>query len=346
MPNCIYCNFSTPNNLGGQLTNHLKVVHQRTLADYVIETEFQGKAPICACGLCNEMPLFNRGTFKRYAKGHSTFEWRKKNWIKVHGNPRCMHCAKAVDKWNRGKPNNFCSPICMGKETGFSKPEVQEKIIRTVLRRYGVDNVSKLDSVKEKLSRANKGQIRQQDSEEIKKKKSEASKRKWQEKRFHEKTSKSIKLGIQNNPKELKRRSKFMKERMQDPDYVKKLLSSLKSSGRFSKVHVKWKEALGLERLGFASEQVVVGRYRCDEVHHKKKIIIEINGDYVHANPKFYKANDLIQLPKSIKYTAQEKWEADAKKIAALEAAGYKVLVIWESDDPDETKTSLKKETT
>ncbi len=65
--------------------------------------------------------------------------------------------------------------------------------------------------------------------------------------------------------------------------------------------------------------------------------LIEYNGDYWHCNPKKYQPDYYQQ--KQHKY-AHEIWERDAKKVTFAEEAGYKVLVIWESDykkDPDIT---------
>ena len=85
-----------------------------------------------------------------------------------------------------------------------------------------------------------------------------------------------------------------------------------------------------MEALGLVSEQQV-GSDRVDERRRERKLISEINGDTVHANPKKYKARDVIVTARGT-YTAREKWEADAKRIAALEARCNWVLVVWQSD--------------
>lgn len=59
------------------------------------------------------------------------------------------------------------------------------------------------------------------------------------------------------------------------------------------------------------------------------KLIIEFNGDFFHANPITYKPDDLLEFKK---LTAQEIWDKDAAKIKLAEDAGYKVIVVWESD--------------
>lgn len=129
----------------------------------------------------------------------------------------------------------------------------------------------------------------------------------------------------------------LMKEARQNPDFNDKLLSSF--SCKLSKLHRKIKKELKLEKLGFISEQRV-DKYFVDEINKDKKIIIEINGDYVHANPKSFAYDSIIKLPGNI-YTAAEKWESDKRKIDILTSMGYRVITIWESDDLEEVKKLL-----
>ena len=66
-------------------------------------------------------------------------------------------------------------------------------------------------------------------------------------------------------------------------------------------------------------------------------IIIEINGNYWHANPKYYKSTDIIKYPgKSIK--AEDVWERDNIWLKKAEEQGYKVLIFWEDDFRDYEK--------
>lgn len=61
------------------------------------------------------------------------------------------------------------------------------------------------------------------------------------------------------------------------------------------------------------------------------KIIIEINGNFWHANPLYYKEDDIVNIPKR-KRTAKEIWERDKKFIDFAEQNGYKIIIIWEDD--------------
>ena len=59
------------------------------------------------------------------------------------------------------------------------------------------------------------------------------------------------------------------------------------------------------------------------------KIIIEINGDYWHANPNKYNEDDIISYPGK-KLKAKEVWEVDNKHISYANKCGFKVINIWE----------------
>jgi G:T-mismatch repair DNA endonuclease (very short patch repair protein) len=61
------------------------------------------------------------------------------------------------------------------------------------------------------------------------------------------------------------------------------------------------------------------------------KTIIEVNGDFFHANPAIYSKNDVIPLPSGL-CTAQELWEKDKRKIDFARSKGYTVIVIWEHE--------------
>ncbi len=107
--------------------------------------------------------------------------------------------------------------------------------------------------------------------------------------------------------------------------------ASLSKGGRYSGLHAKVKNImLSVGLIDFISEEQI-GSYVVDEVSYSRKIIVEINGDYWHANPIKYSQNDIISYPKGL-LSAQEVWNKDAKKIDFLQLQGFNVLVIWEND--------------
>ena len=79
----------------------------------------------------------------------------------------------------------------------------------------------------------------------------------------------------------------------------------------------------------FYEKQKSVKKYKCDFYIPEYNLIVEIDGDYWHANPKKYSASDLIGPAKK---TAREIWESDKTKTSDLVNEGYKVLRYWASD--------------
>lgn len=110
-------------------------------------------------------------------------------------------------------------------------------------------------------------------------------------------------------------------------------------NGKLSKLHKNIKELLCLSDKGFVSE-MKIDSYVVDELNEQKKLIVEINGDYVHANPLYYKSEDVIRLWDT-HYTAQTKWDYDKIRIDKLKSLGYTVFIIWESDNLEQKKQEL-----
>lgn len=332
MLQCEICGSEFKNNKAGQLTRHLGVDHDMSLEDYVVLTEYDGEELRCGCGYCDERPNFHRGFFRKYAKGHRSLEWRKAKYIEAHGQPLCSECGEPTG-FHRGKPKEYCSRFCQGKNAGFSLAKTQEKIRKVVKEKYGVENVSHIEEVKEKISEALTGRSRPAFSDEWCRKIGEGTKRNWKDPEYREKVVSAITEAV-NIPEERKARSERLKERWEDPDYREHMLEQMAQfPNRMSGLHREIREYLDLDSYGFVPEQPVAG-YIVDELNEKDGIVIEINGDYVHANPEHYEGEDVIRLRgRSNDYTAAEKWESDARKVAALEDAGYTVITIWESDD-------------
>jgi len=130
-------------------TIHLNEEHNMSLRDYIIKYELSGNTPKCQCGYCDNDAPFFRGIFLERIGKHQKYEWLKEQYIKNYGVPKCEVCGNIV-KWNRGTPNRYCSPKC------FPNQWNQEKIYNTVKEKYGVDNISFLKDIKNKISYSNK----------------------------------------------------------------------------------------------------------------------------------------------------------------------------------------------
>ena len=62
------------------------------------------------------------------------------------------------------------------------------------------------------------------------------------------------------------------------------------------------------------------------------KIILEINGDFWHANPNVYSENDILNFSQTNHPKAKDIWDKDKKNKEYAEKKGYKVITIWESE--------------
>lgn len=68
-----------------------------------------------------------------------------------------------------------------------------------------------------------------------------------------------------------------------------------------------------------------------DFILKDSNILLEINGDYYHANPSIYKENDIIFSKHNIK-TAGDIWNKDKRKKKIAKYNNYTVITIWEQD--------------
>jgi very-short-patch-repair endonuclease len=332
---CKICNKTYKSNVSGVLTNHVLNVHNMTLQDYIVVFEYKNIEPKCECG-CGNRPVFRRSKFLKYAEGHKTVNNFKEQYIKSFGEPKCLNCGKLLKfKRKRRKVAKFCSHKCVGafnKQIIIDKmrPKIIEKWKEKDYRKLKVQQAKemwKIEGFAENIK--NKRKIRFQNTDYktqyIQKHKDCCTTE------VKQKISNTLKV-ILKNTKYKKFRSDYLKQQWQNKEYVDKLMNSLKLTlkNRLSKLHVKIRTELNLDKYGFQSEQHI-NRYIVDEINKEKKIIIEINGNYVHANPRLFKENDIIRLP-SQQYTAQQKWKKDNEKINNLKQMGFRVLVIWQYD--------------
>lgn len=71
-----------------------------------------------------------------------------------------------------------------------------------------------------------------------------------------------------------------------------------------------------------------------------KNLLIEVNGDYWHANPKFYKESDVFNFPKS-SLTAKEIWQLDEFKKYLANVNKYNIVYIWEFELEKKTQEEV-----
>jgi G:T-mismatch repair DNA endonuclease (very short patch repair protein) len=97
-----------------------------------------------------------------------------------------------------------------------------------------------------------------------------------------------------------------------------------------SKLELLVKDTLEKLNVNFKS-QFFVTRKSYDFKILGTPFLLEVNGDFWHANPKLYKFDDILNHG-VVKKTAKELWEKDAEKKEIAEKYGYKVITFWEKD--------------
>lgn len=68
------------------------------------------------------------------------------------------------------------------------------------------------------------------------------------------------------------------------------------------------------------------------------KLGFEIQGDYFHANPLFYKSDDIV-----LGIPVKDIWEKDKKKLKLANKKGITLLQLWEHDIKEGFNTICKK---
>ena len=103
----------------------------------------------------------------------------------------------------------------------------------------------------------------------------------------------------------------------------------------YSSIHfsvVKFLQSIGVNcKIEYKIKRREPGRFYSYDIYIGHKLI-EVNGDYYHANPRFYKSTDIIVFKGRKSFSAQEIWNSDKAKLEHAVFSGHEVLVIWEND--------------
>jgi len=97
-----------------------------------------------------------------------------------------------------------------------------------------------------------------------------------------------------------------------------------------SRLEKRIRRILGSLKIKFIP-QFFVTRKSFDFLIVGTKLLIEVNGDFWHANPEVYKAEDTLSFPQG-KILAKDIWLRDIKKCNTARRYGFGVMVLWEGD--------------
>ncbi len=110
---------------------------------------------------------------------------------------------------------------------------------------------------------------------------------------------------------------------------IKKILRNL-HSGCYSKLETKISVILDEFEIPY-ERSFWLNKKQFDFKIKDCNILIEVQGDFWHANPIKYKADDILNHPNN-PISAKELWKKDNKKLKMANSHGYDVIYLWESD--------------
>lgn len=115
----------------------------------------------------------------------------------------------------------------------------------------------------------------------------------------------------------------------QNPDNHLNGAGCPKCSHTISKNESFWLDYINVdESLRNKTLKINNRKFNVDALDEKNKIIYEFNGDYWHGNPNRFNPNDMNKV---VKKTFGELYQKTIDKQKYLEANGYTVISIWES---------------
>lgn len=128
-----------------------------------------------------------------------------------------------------------------------------------------------------------------------------------------------------------------------------KKLTETEKQARLKKIHSNYKNnnletkiQIILNEIGISyTSQFFIGKNSFDIKISGIKLLIEIQGDYWHANPNKYKPEDKIIYPCGPKL-AKEVWQKDINKQIIAENKGYRIIYLWEDEINNKSNDELK----
>jgi G:T-mismatch repair DNA endonuclease (very short patch repair protein) len=132
-----------------------------------------------------------------------------------------------------------------------------------------------------------------------------------------------------------KGRAEFWKNIDEDTKrkFVEKVYSTKAKKGLYhSSLEERVSKILDILCISYKRQFFIKGlRHPYDFCLTNSKIIIEVNGDFWHANPDIYKATDIVKIPGYKNLIAENIWNRDKKNLDFACKNGYKVLTLWEN---------------
>lgn len=220
------------------------------------------------------------------------------------------------------------------------------KIEETCLKKFGVKNASQDESIKRKKAQTfieNYGVDNIRKSDEFKERHKQTMQDRYGKGSLPNRYGRKTEWWKQFSPEERQKMlapagpgyTKWWNALSQEERdiIIQQRIETAMKNGRSYSSKLEDRVAAMLDELSIKHKrQLFIGRKSYDFAL-PGRVLIEVQGDYWHANPTIYKAED--KFPNvGAGMTAMEIWERDAEKKRYAESKGFKVIYLWESDVP------------
>jgi len=202
-----------------------------------------------------------------------------------------------------------------------SKLISSKKYKKTCLDKYGVDNISKLESIKRKKEYSHKKGVENNLSDN-------KEHYEWIKNELF--FNKNIDMNLLKNDDVLE--SEFRKLIGVYYTHWNNLIDEEKNEIMNNHKPIESKVSSCLDKLNLTyTKNFKIGIKKFDLKLDNTYILIEVNDDFWHANPKKYSKSDVMEFPFK-KVRAVTIWNKDRIKKKYAESKGYKLITIWEND--------------
>lgn len=363
---CKVCGFVASNN--NSLSAHIRNRHKMTVKDYFDKYIEPWEHRCIRCGKPTRFKTLSSGYRQACDDVLCMRDARRDTCLQRYGESEYHNLEKQLQTIKATTEEEKRRRVLKGKATkkekyGNENYQNVAKIRESCLKKYGVDCVFKSEVIKEKIRRVNRekrGVDYPSQSPECRRKTADTTMKHYgvsncaQSKKLQEKArqtriarygnpnyrnSEKQKITVARKSKEeresiiAKRRKTCLDKYGVDTPFgfcphpnaisglskrVRRILDAHPEIEYIQELRINFKKRK--EYRDFRAYDFAFG-----------KTILELNGDYFHANPSIYKEDDIITI-RRIKHTAQSIWDDDKIKRQLAESRGYRVVYLWEKD--------------
>lgn len=108
--------------------------------------------------------------------------------------------------------------------------------------------------------------------------------------------------------------------------------NKIPNGSRNTKIELKVNDILNKNNIEYVHQYDKISSFYVDFYLPMFNLVLEVDGDYWHANPKRYRMDELIKYPGNRIVTAESVWNRDKIRADKIRECGYNVVRIFGSD--------------